>query len=63
MTSPPRLAAMTTQFALSSGVMPYASQNCAVSDSAGSIAATRTWSAHGSCPQRRRDRRGEQVGP
>ena len=39
---------MTTQFALSSGVTPYAAQNCAVSDSAGSIAATRTWSAHGS---------------
>jgi hypothetical protein len=44
------LAATTTQFALSSSVMPYASQNCAVSASAGSICATRTWSAQGSLP-------------
>src|SRR5580693_4917736 len=37
--SPPRLAAITTQFADSSGGTPYRSQNAAVSASAGSIAA------------------------
>src|SRR5271165_2400819 len=44
---PPRLAAMTTQFADSVGETPYRSQNAAVSARAGSISATRTSSATG----------------
>src|SRR5271169_467748 len=44
---PPRLPAMTTQFADSVGETPYRSQNAAVSASAGSISATRTSSATG----------------
>src|SRR5580693_6192462 len=39
---PPRLPAMTTQFADSVGKTPYRSQNAAVSASAGSISAPRT---------------------
>ncbi len=44
---PPRLPAMTTQFADSAGETPYRSQNAAVSASAGSISATSTSSAPG----------------